>query len=283
MFPEGAGGMAYLMYDYQDQDHNWSGSSRGAAANNGDKEIRTDFFALGLQYMFSSSWGLQVEVPIDNRSFKTTGGASGNDIVSLDWTALGDIRVEGIYTGFSPDLSTGVTFGFKLPTGDYTHNDAYNDVDRDSELGTGSLDVLLGAFHRQHLTRDGKWNWYTQALLDAPIVPRSGYTPGIEIDAAAGIYYQGFSLGGVGITPVAQVIASERTHDQGIYAAGGIDDPPQGQTDSGYQRILLSPGVELDFHRLKVYADVEIPVYEYFTGNQLVAPALFKLSISYMF
>jgi hypothetical protein len=34
---------------------------------------------------------------------------------------------------------------------------------------------------------------------------------------------------------------------------------------------------------VKVYADVEIPVYQDFTGNQLAAQALFKVSMSYMF
>ena len=101
---------------------------------------------LVFQYMFDRSWGSQVEVPYDDRYFKTTGGASGSDIVALNWASLGDIRVEGIYTGFSPDMSTGINFGFKLPTGDYTHNDAFGDIDRDSELGTGSTDILLGGF-----------------------------------------------------------------------------------------------------------------------------------------
>ena len=76
----------------------------------------------------------------------------------------GDIRLEGIYTGFSDDMSSGLTFGVKLPTGDDSHNDAYGDIDRDSEIGTGSTDVLLGGFHRHRLTRDGSFTWFAQAL-----------------------------------------------------------------------------------------------------------------------
>jgi hypothetical protein len=34
---------------------------------------------------------------------------------------------------------------------------------------------------------------------------------------------------------------------------------------------------------VKIYADVEVPVLQHFTGNQLVAPVLFKVSLSYMF
>jgi hypothetical protein len=34
---------------------------------------------------------------------------------------------------------------------------------------------------------------------------------------------------------------------------------------------------------VKIYADAELPVYQHFNGNQLAAPVLFKVSVSYMF
>jgi hypothetical protein len=34
---------------------------------------------------------------------------------------------------------------------------------------------------------------------------------------------------------------------------------------------------------VKLYADVELPVYQNVTGNQVVAPVLFKVSLSFMF
>jgi hypothetical protein len=274
MLPEGPGGMVFVDYDYQDQNHNWSGTSSAPNANNGDKEIRTDFVTVGLQYMFDRSWGVQVEVPYDERYFKTTGGASGTDIVALNWASLGDIRVEGIYTGFSPDMSTGINFGFKLPTGDYTHNDSFGDVDRDTQLGSGSTDVLLGGFHRGNLPGNNGLTWFAQAELDLPVVTRNDYRPGIELDAAAGIYYKGWFVRSVKITPVAQVIASERTSDGGANA---------NKANSGYQRIMLSPGMEFDMHPVSFYADVEVPVFQDFRGNQVVAPWLVKASVSYHF
>jgi hypothetical protein len=45
---------------------------------------------------------------------------------------------------------------------------------------------------------------------------------------------------------------------------------------SGYQRLLLSPGIEFDMHPIKLYADAEFPVYQNFTGNQLAAPVLLR-------
>jgi hypothetical protein len=290
MFPHDAGGMLFVNYDYQDQGRNWSNTGPAPSANNGDKDIRTDFTTYGFQYLFNRSWGVQVEAPYMFRDFKTLGGPTGDQVVSLKWSSLGDIRLEGIYTGFSEDMSSGQTFGLKLPTGNYSHNDAYGDIDRDSEIGTGSTDVLLGAFHRHRLTHDGSMTWFAQGLLDVPVLTQDEYRPGVELDTAAGIYYRGWMFHNMRITPVAQVLASLRTSDSGNHASGGIydinDNPPGnpvGGRSSGYQRILLSPGIEVKIHRVSVYADVEVPVFQDFVGNQLVAPWLFKMYVSYMF
>jgi len=272
MLPNGQGGMAYLQYDFQDQSRNWSGTSMADAANNPDKEIKTDFVTAGLQYMFNSNWGFQFELPYDYRTFKTTSNAPGTPITTINWGALGDIRLEGIYTGFFADQSAGVTLGLKLPTGSYTFDPAV--VDRDTQIGTGSTDVLLGGFYRGNLDANQKWDWFAQFQLDMPVAIQDDYRPGTEFDAAAGIDYKGFSIGRVRISPVAQVIFSNRASD-----SGGNADPD----NSGYERILLSPGIEFHIHPVKIYADVEIPVYQNMTGNQLVAPVLFKASMSYMF
>jgi hypothetical protein len=270
MFPTGEGGMAFLQYDYQDQNRNWSGTSQAPAANNDDKEILTDFFTLGLQYMFNSSWGFQLEMPYDYRSFRSKDDAG--DLVTRNWSQLGDIRLEGIYTGFFADQSAGVTFGVKLPTGSHTFDPDI--VDRDTQIGTGSTDILLGGFYRGNITKDEKWDWFAQALLDVPTLIQNQYRPGVELDTAAGIDYKGFSLGRVRISPVAQVIFSYRSSDSGDAA---------NPDNSGYERVMLSPGIELHIHPVKIYADVELPVYQNFTGNQLAAPVLFKVSASYMF
>ena len=269
MFPSDEGDMAYVNYAYQDQNQNWSNSSKSSDFNNGDKEIRTSFITPGLQYMFNRSWGVQGELPIAYRYFRTLDDAG--KIASTSWGSLGDIRLEGIYTGFSEDLSTGITFGLKLPTGNYNYNPSI--VDRDTQIGSGSTDILLGGFHRDRFGAS-RWNWFVQAELDLPVLTQGDYRPGSEADAAAGIYYDGLSLGRVKISPVAQIIGSWRDHDHGAAAA---------PADSGYERVLLSPGIEFHLHPVKIYADVEAPVFQNMKGNQLVAPVLFKISVSYMF
>jgi hypothetical protein len=291
MLPQGTGGMLYVQYDYQDQCVNWDGHSRAPAANNPDKKIETDFYTPGIQYMFNRSWGIQAELPIDHRFFETTGNAPGNPIVHSTWNAIGDARIWAIYTGFFEDQSAGINVGFKLPTGDYTHNNLYGDVDRDSEIGTGSTDLLVGGFFRHHLIASANLDWFAQADLDLPFlyrttaVPVGGnpsaawvpgtYRPGAEVDGAVGVYYTGLKIGGVGITPIAQVIGSVRRQDSGSAAA----DP----VASGYQRVLLSPGVEVNVHPFIFYADVELPVYCNTNGDQLIGSFLIKGSVSYRF
>ena len=71
MFPSGQGGTAWLEYDFQDQNRNWSGASQAPGFNNGDKELTTSFFTAGMQYMFDRSWGVEAEIPYWDRSFKT--------------------------------------------------------------------------------------------------------------------------------------------------------------------------------------------------------------------
>ena len=47
LLPTGAGGTAFVDYDFMDQTRNWSGAHAAPAANNSDKEIRSDFVTVG--------------------------------------------------------------------------------------------------------------------------------------------------------------------------------------------------------------------------------------------
>jgi hypothetical protein len=218
--------------------------------------------------MFNRDWGIMAEVPYWDRYFKTTDD-SGN-IAGYNHDSIGDVRLKGIYSGFSSDMSGGITFGLKLPTGDFS----YPNFDRDTEIGSGSTDVLLGAYHLGRLSEDGSWNWFVNGELDQPVLISGGYRPGSEVDATGGVYYEKWSVGGVKITPVAQMLGSYRLSDRGQQA-----DPE----DSGYKRALFAPGIEASKGSWRLFGDVALPVYQNVTGNQLTAPALFKISLSYDF
>ena len=153
IMPSAMGTNLFAEYNFMDQNTNWSGTKSAPAADNDDKEIKTDFFTLGDQTMLNEDWSVMAEVPISNRLFRTDDGAG---VEAFTHAALGDIRLKAIYTGFSSD--TGAIFGVKLPTGDFT----YANFDRDTEIGSGSTDALLGLDHSGALAVGSPWVWFGQ-------------------------------------------------------------------------------------------------------------------------
>ena len=285
-----------------DQTQNYVGSSRAPAALNTDKEINTQWYNVGFSYNFNRDWGVMVRIPTVNRSLTTDTQNPQYGIATFNSKDIGDIEIMGMYTGFFKDMSTGLMFGIKLPTGTFTAPG----IDRDTQIGSGSTDLLLGAFHRGLLTGDNAWQYFGQFLLQRPFLYQAAadpqgffdgnpgvvqtYYPGYQINGAAGIVYNNLYnvLGLDKITPLAQVIISQRSRDEGTGA-----DP----YNSGFDRVMLSPGVEFtkvvdeaNNRVVKLYADVEVPIYyranaanNAGTEGQLVAPYLIKVVGSYNF
>ncbi len=285
------GGAVYFEWDYSDQKQNWSGTSKAPAANNGDKQILTDWYVVGLNYMFNRDWGVMVRVPTANRAFTTDTnfGATPAMIDTFHVSTIGDIEVTGMYTGFSDDMSKALIFGLKLPTGTFTAPG----FDRDTQIGTGSTDLVLGGFWRGMITGDNAWQYFAQTKMVLPLLTSStydpdlmanaNYRPGISIDTAIGVTYNNWYHVGPfdKIAPLHQIIVSHRDHDTGLAA-----DP----VDSGYDRIFISPGIDNtkviddpNNRTFKLYGDIEIPVYQRVNGNQLVAPFLSKIVAAYTF
>ena len=262
----GNGTELFASVGYLDQTRDWSGSASAPASANADKNIRNLFQTVGVQTFFNRDWGLRVELPYWQRHFTTLDDAG--QPVSFDHGALGDLRVLGLYTGFSPDRSSGLMFGAKLATGDWT----YANFDRDTEIGTGTTDLLLGGYHQWKFGADGAWGAFVQTMADLPAGSRAGYRPGKELDTAFGVYPQGWDIGGTHLTPVLQALLSLRGKDSGVQA-----DPDH----SGYQRLVAAPGMELAWRRLRVDLSVGVPVYQHVNGNQLVAPWQWSLNLSY--
>ena len=184
-------------------------------------------------------------------------------------------------------MSTGVSVGVKLPTGDYTGPNGPlggPEYDRDTLPGTGSTDLMLGGYHFGKITADNKLTYFVQARYQFAVSTRGGYRPGNEFDSAAGVTYNAGAFGPVSkVAPTLQLINSLREHDTG---------PASDPQNSGYERLLIAPGVEVHVKNVRVYADVELPIYQHVNAapdpafedsGQLVAPALFKLQVSYDF
>ena len=270
MLPNGNGGMAYLEYDFMNQKQNWHAtkSADGNALN--DKDIKTSYATLGVQYFFNRSFGIQVDVPYVSRHFESVNDDTGI-LGSFDHSAVGDIRLRGYYTGFSEDMSTGINFGVKLPTGP-TKTPGF---DFDTQIGTGSTDLLLGIYHLNNISADRLWTGFSQFSLQQSVLTQNDYIPGSEIAAVYGVYYHGIALGATGsLVPMLQAKASVRASDHG--ANGDADN-------TGYTRLMAAPGLEASFGSFKIYADVSLPFYQYMAGNQLVSNYLFKSLVAYYF
>jgi hypothetical protein len=288
------GGAVYFEWDHSNQNTNWSGTSKSSPDNNGDKNIRTDWYVVGLNYMFNRDWGVNVRIPTANRSFLTDsnfGNPGGPDLERFHTSQIGDIELTGMYTGFSNDLSKGLIMGLKLPTGSWK----VDGFDRDTQLGSGSTDLILAGFWRGLLTGDNSWQYFVQSKLLVPLLthavsnPSIGesagdYRPGVELDTSFGIVYNNWYHVGPfdKIAPLFQVIVSHRQPDSGDAAANPVA--------SGFDRIFLSPGIDFtkviddrNNNTLKLYGDIEIPVWERAKGDQLVAPYLAKVVLAYTF
>ena len=297
-----SGWSIWARYNQMDQNRNWVGSSRADASLNADKDIKTSFYTFGAQYMVNHDWGVMVEMPVFDRSFTTTGDGGpypAGQIATTKLTALGDVMVEATYAGFSPDMTTGVIFGVKLPTGDYTGpyiapNAAAGTqggmaYDRDTLPGSGSTDLLTGAYHVGGLTSDNTVAYFLQARYQFAVFTRdgatsnaqgAGYRPGNDLNLAAGLTAD---LGSAGpfsrVAPVLQLVASKRNADGGAVAS----------PNSGYRRVLLAPGLDLRVGHYKIYANVSVPVYQNVntdtpaSGNygQLVASRIWTLQLGY--
>jgi hypothetical protein len=290
------GGRVFYEWDHSNQTQNWIGSSKASPNANLDKNVNTDWHSIGVQYMFNREWGVFAKLPYVDRSFTTEDPNSLmlNTFPSRD---LGDLELMAMYTGFAQDMSTGVMFGFKLPTGMYTAPG----LDRDTQIGTGSTDLILGAFHRGLLTGDNAWQYFAEARLQLPFAYRAAfnpdagvsqvYKPGAQVDGSAGVLYNnGYNvLGFDKITPILQLIGSHRERDTGAAAD---------TVNSGFDRLMISPAVEFtkvideaNKRVIKVYFDVEVPFYyrvnaainDKGSQGQLIAPVMYRLITSYNF
>jgi hypothetical protein len=298
------GGRVFFEYWFSNQTQNYIGAAKGPPSANLDKNLNTSWYSVGFTYNFNRDWGVFMRIPTATRSLTTDTGLPpmGMGVQTFNVSALGDIEIDAMYTGFFKDMSTGVMFGLKLPTGNFTAPG----LDRDNQIGTGSTDVVVSFFHRGMLTGDNAWQYYQQIRFQQPFAYSTAadpqgffdgnpgvvqsYKPGLQVDGAVGVLYNNWYnvFGFDKITPLGQVIFSHRNHDEGTGA-----DP----FNSGFDRVMLSPGIEFtkvldeaNNRVMKFYADIEIPVYyranaanNVATDGQLLAPYMVKVVASYNF
>jgi hypothetical protein len=266
--------------DYYDQDQLRSGShalSRDDLEIPNEQEVQVRTLnrntVFGLDYSPSRVWGFHVELAYFNRSHSTIPEGE-TDISTSHSKGIGDVRLLVRYQGFESDLTWGVQFGVKLPTG--SKDDAFVDgpaagetLDRGLQLGTGTTDVLLGVYNFGNL--GSHVGYFGQVMLQQPINENSGFKPGAGLNANFGIR----SLHAKVVVPQLQLNVRLEARESGEQAD---------RDNSGAQFVYLSPGATVQLSaRLQAFGFLQLPVYQHVNGMQLEPGRFYSLGLHYSF
>ena len=239
-----------------------------------EQRTRNAYYDFGLDYGFSRSWGLNLQLPYVGR-LHSTYDAGDTQLSTSDYThELGDVRVLGRYTGFSPDMSSGLLLGLKLPTGATDERfssgpDAGVPLDPTLQPGSGTTDLLAGAYHFDEF--GPRLGWFAQGMYQFALDKHRDYAPGDSFNLNAGLRWYWTDC----FTGQLQFNYQLRASDRGAAA-----DP----TDTGGRVLYLSPGISFatgsGWH---AFAFVQLPIHQYVNGLQLVPRRILSVGASYAF
>ena len=185
-----------LRYDYLNQNQVRSGTGKVSnwPLDGHEQEVSTanKYFTASVDYSWNSNWGVNLQLPYIDRTHVTNLDGTGTGTSHSQ--SLGDVKVIGRYTGFSDAHDSGVQFGVKLPTGSYTESFSGGDVagqalDRGLQPGTGTTDLILGAFTFGAVSQN--WDYFAQAMAQLPTNSRDDYKPGNSLNVNVGFRYLG--------------------------------------------------------------------------------------------
>ncbi|MDA1107698.1 MAG: hypothetical protein O2845_04855 [Proteobacteria bacterium] len=218
---------------------------------------------LGVDHAFDTSWGVSAQLPVVSRSHEHLHAHHGETPEPEAWSfsEIGDLRVVGRYQfARNPfeSSSVGVNFGLKLPTGRTTvANAGGTRAERSLQPGTGSTDIVLGAFFNAPIGPAS--HGFIQALWQKPVASRGHYTPGARYSLDVGMRYAASDR----LSLLLQLNTLQRERDEGANAN------PQ---DSGGTFVNISPGVRYALTPdLDIYGFFQQPLYQHVNGVQLTA------------
>ena len=256
-----------LRFEYIDQDQPMSGSGKvgvGQIPAHHD-EVRTinrNWLAT-IDYTFNDKWGVAATLPVIDRDHTHIHNHQGQQLVeNWNFTEVGDVRVLGRRQWKSESRealrldSYGVTFGLKLPTGETGVRNADGDLaERTLQPGSGTTDLLLGAYFSRQLGSGS--SWFTDVLAQQPLNSRDNFKPGLRVGFDVGYRYGASDK----LTLMVQLNALYKDRDQGSEAE------PE---DSGGNFVFVSPGLSYVLGKnVQLYGFVQLPLYQYVNGVQL--------------
>jgi hypothetical protein len=267
-----------------------------------EKETNNHYYTLGVSYSPSADWNFRLLVPWVYRNH-TTYGESANpltpDLVSGAYVDdLGDLRLIASYQGFLPTHNLGVQLGIKAPTGKYggpnaegtgvagRHPVAFtygpnslnpspdNLLDTSLQPGTGSTDLILGAYYYQAVSQNfdafvsGQYQFAVAHRLDQP---GEDFRPGNALNLSLGMRYEENPH----LVPQIQVNITHKASDQGTLAD---------TEDSAGTVVYVSPGVTaMVAPNMHAYGFVQLPAYSNLQGYQLFPRWTATVGVSYAF
>ena len=278
-----AGTRLDLRYEYIKQERLQNGRTRvgtGEFPRDHDEVSTLNRNYVGtLDHSFNANWGVNVTLPIVNREHHHIQNNDDGTQTPESWkfSELGDARVLGRYQ-FTPAESPehtlgqwGLYFGAKLPTGSHTvTNEEGETAERTLQPGTGTTDALFGAFVRRALPLKDV-SWFAQALVQFPLNTRDDYKPGRRLSIDTGLRYE--TSEHLALLLQANLLFKGRD--------SGAEAEPE---DSGGRSLWLSPGVSYAItKKIQAYGFVQLPLYQYVNGVQLVAERSFVFGFSTRF
>ena len=277
-----------LEYDYIDQNQLRSGTQAVSGVPPGtelEHETVNQYVTAGLSYSPTSSWYLLLLVPYVIRSHSTYGEYDPDqplpELSRSFSSSIGDARFVASYQGFLPTHNLGVQLGVKLPTGQYgTAVDfssgpaAGEPLDASLQPGTGSTDIIIGAYYYQAISQD--FDVFVSGQFQAAVKermhqPGNDYRPGNATSLIFGVRYEANPRW----VPQLQVNLLHKEPDTGALA--------DVQNTAGTV-AYLSPGITAEVAAsLHLFAFVQLPVYSNLYGTQLFPRWTGSVGLTYAF
>lgn len=271
-----------LRGEYIDQDQPRSGNRNVAVGeirkHHDEVETRNRNVLATLDYAVNDRLGFSMTVPVIDRDHSHIHNHHGAKIPeSWDFTRLGDIRLQTRYQWNMGDQTKpgqsayGVDLGVKLPTGQiHTDNSAGLRAERSLQPGSGTTDLLLGAYYNRLLASQAS-SWFVQGQWQQPLNSRENFEPGHRVSADLGFRYELNSRTGL----LTQINTLFVDRDRGAEA-----EP----ADTGGKFVFFSPGATFAVTpNAQIYGFVQLPMYQYVNGVQLTADWSLAAGVSIRF
>lgn len=277
------GSSVNLRYEFVDLDQPREGKNkvgaRGEPEGHDEIETTNHNLVLGFDYAFDQHWAIGVQLPflkrehthIHNPSEREAAEGEAPERESWNFSGIGDVRAVGRYQTKLGDSSVGLQAGVKLPTGARDgRNNSGELAERTLQLGTGSTDLIVGAFAKGNVG-EMPLRWFVQTQWQHTIATKDDFHPGDDVSVDIGLRYlltDAFSAN-------VQLNSRFKRRDRGANA-----EPDE----SGGKYLYLSPGVSYAFGGgWHVSFHVQVPLYQNVNGIQLTQSTSYVAGLSYRF